>query len=742
MIQGRFQAGRARANGHAPFRADGDALRHEYLDSGAEVHQAAGIAAAYSRGETGFQAVPDQADTGEDVRLHARLREVIEQVSGEYRAATLHRSESQFPLVAVPGQVHFEPDLRHGTEGNVAAARDSASDRPFIVTIPATADVPVCLGARRKLRGRRNAQAEKKNNFHLFSFQYGRCSRLVYNLPQVLVELLVENYAVVERLRVRFFPGLNVLTGETGSGKSIVVDALGLLFGGRASAEMLRSGAERARVSGIFEVSAGAAAALEAAGIDAEDGELLIEREILQNGKSRAFAANRPVTAALLKELAPHLGDIHGQHDQQELFSASAQLEILDGVAGVASLLEETAAVFREWNECARELETIDRTEQEKLRLLDLWTFQRNEIDAARLKPLEDEALEAERRILQNVAKLSESATAAYEALYDDPQSAYAQLRSAGKRLEDLIRIDPAIAEIAETLAPARIGVEEASARLRDYLGRLEGDPERLEEVETRLAAIAKLKRKYGANIEQVLAFLDTVTQQIHSAENTAERRAAAERRRGELAGKFDQLAARLTAKRQEAARKLERKVETELKSVAMERTVFRVNLKPAGWSAAGADSIEFLVSPNVGEEPRPLDKVASGGELSRIALALKTCATAASGKPAAKPRTLVFDEVDAGIGGVAAEMVGRRLKQLAAFSQVLCVTHLAQIAGFGDHHYAVEKREVKGRTVAEIEKLEGEARTREIGRMLSGQRLTPEALKHAEQLIRTSAKA
>jgi DNA repair protein RecN (Recombination protein N) len=548
----------------------------------------------------------------------------------------------------------------------------------------------------------------------------------------VVLELHLENYAVVEKVRVRFHSGLNVLTGETGSGKSIVVDALGLLFGGRASSDMLRSGADRARISGIFEAPAQAAALLADAGIETEDGELLIEREILAGGKSRAFLASRPVTAALLRDLAPYLGDIHGQHDQQRLFAADAQLDILDAFAGTN--LDRIAAVYREWRACATELAELERNEQEHLRLLDLWTFQRNEIDSARLKPAEDAELEAERRVLQNVGRLMDAANTAYAALYDAPESANAQLRVALRRIEELCRIDESLQGVLDTLRPAQIAVEDASGSLRDYLGRLEADPDRLEDVEARLASIDKLKRKYGATTDLILAFAEDVKARIEASESSSERKAAIERKRAELAAEYEKLAGELTAARRRAGEALSRKVEAELGSLAMDRTRLEVRVSPAAWSERGADAVAFYVSANVGEEPRPLEKVASGGELSRIALALKTCVTNGGGA-----RTLVFDEVDAGIGGTAAESVGRRLKSLSARNQVLCVTHLAQIAGFADHHYSVEKREARGRTVAEVQELSGEARTREIGRMLAGQRLTPEALKHAEQLIRLS---
>jgi DNA repair protein RecN (Recombination protein N) len=288
---------------------------------------------------------------------------------------------------------------------------------------------------------------------------------------------------------------------------------------------------------------------------------------------------------------------------------------------------------------------------------------------------------------------------------------------------------------MTEALKPALIAVDEASYTLRDYVGSLEADPARLDEVESRLATIDKLKRKYGANVDEILAFLAQVKTQLGAAEDAGERRARLEKDRDRLAAEYKAGAAKLTEARTQAAADLARRVETELATLAMAKTKFRTGVEPATWSASGVDAVQFLIAPNVGEELKPLDKIASGGELSRIALALKTCISGQVGKSAA--RTLVFDEVDAGIGGGAAEAVGRRLKKLAAANQVLCVTHLPQIAGFADHHFYVEKHEERGRTVSGIQELEGAARAREIGRMISGEKVTPEALKHAEQLLK-----
>ena len=561
----------------------------------------------------------------------------------------------------------------------------------------------------------------------------------------MLVELVVENYAVVDRARVRFHPGLNLLTGETGSGKSIVVDALELLFGGRASGDVVRAGARQARVSGIFEIPPGEAfaALLEGAGVEAEDGELLLAREVQLGGKSRAFAGGRPVTVNLLRELAPFLGDIHGQHDQQRLFAADAQLEMLDQSGGHEEILAEVETAYREWRAAGAELAAIEASEQERLRLADLWEFQRKEIEQAAPEPGEDARLDNERRVLRHISLLEESVQGAYDALYDGETSAGVRMREALRRLEDAARYDETLAPVRQTLEPAAIAVGEAAHELRHYLGRLEADPRRLEEVESRLAAIEKLKRKYGSSIEEILAFLDDVRNKLEGIEKAEDRRRELSLRRDAMASWYEKAAGLLSTRRCESARRLEKRVEEELQSLAMERTAFHIQTEPAAWSARGIDRVRYLVSPNPGEPPKPLDKIASGGELSRIALALKTCLAVAPRSrdtTRAGAGTLVFDEVDAGVGGSAAETVGRRLKQISAGGQVLCVTHLPQIAGFADHHYRVEKKEVNGRTVAAVVELDAEARIHEIARMLSGQQLTEEARRHAERLIKLAA--
>lgn len=567
----------------------------------------------------------------------------------------------------------------------------------------------------------------------------GRKSLRHYNRSRVLHELVVENYAVVDRLRVRFHTGLNLLTGETGSGKSIVVDALGLLLGGRASAEMIRTGEEKARVSGVFDSSEAVSKVLARAGFDTDNAELLLEREILSNGKSRVFVDSRPATVAFLREIASHIGDIHGQHDQQLLFDPESQLEILDGFARTSAERAAVREVYLAWRKVSGQITELENQDQEKLRLLDLWQFQRREIEAAELRVGEDMEIEAERRVQQNAGRIIETAGAAYETLYESPDSVSTLARAVARRLDELARIDETMQPVRQALEPALVAIEDVAYSLRDYLGRVEANPERLEEIESRLAAIDKLKRKYGASVEEIVAFGEDVARRIAEVETAGERLEELKREQKKLGARYEKAAAALTAKRRTGGAELSRRVEKELKPLAMERTVFRIAVEEAGWSGNGSDQIRFLVSPNAGEEPRPIEKIASGGELSRIALALKTCLVGSREAGDALTRTLVFDEIDTGIGGRAAEGVARRLKTLAEENQVLCVTHLAQIACFADHHYRVGKHERNGRTVAEIEELTPAESTEEVGRMLSGHKLTPEALQNAAELIRAA---
>lgn len=573
----------------------------------------------------------------------------------------------------------------------------------------------------------------------------------------MLTELRLENYAVIDSIVVEFGPGLNLLTGETGAGKSILIDALALLLGEKASSDVIRAGADRAMMSAVFEVGSAAEKALEKVldtnGLDeSEDGSLILRREVATGGKGRVFVNNQPATVSVLKQLAPHLAIIHAQNESILSFDGPARLELLDSFAGVET--ESASAAFTAWKDIRSRIEELERGEQDKLRLVDLWTFQRREIEEARLKIGEDEQLEAEKRVLANAEKIYNAAMNAFDLLYEGSGSTASSLRSAQKQLEELSRYEPKFQEALAALESARISVEDVGATLRDYAGGIQASPEHLAEVEERLAHLDLLKRKYGPTLEAVLQFGADVSQKLAEVENKDE---ILQRLRSDLAKAADEYlrtARTLSKKRADGARKLEKLVEAEINDLAMKST-FRIQKATSederDWTASGIDQVVYMISTNPGEPMRQMEHIASGGELSRVMLALK--ATVDGGKevktPALSPKTrqgsgaqktLVFDEIDTGIGGRAAEAVGKKLKSLARANQVLCVTHLPQIATFGDHHFVIEKKESGGRTRTRIRRVTGEERTEEVARMLSGAKLTETSRKHAEQMIKANA--
>ena len=570
----------------------------------------------------------------------------------------------------------------------------------------------------------------------------------------MLIELRLENYAVIDNLVVEFGHGLNLLTGETGAGKSILIDALALLLGEKASSEVVRSGAERAVVSAVFESNDAAEDSLEtileANGLDeSDDGSLILRREIAAGGKGRVFVNNQPATVAVLRLLAPHLAVIHAQNESMMSFDGPARLELLDGFAG--SQFETVAQAFKAWRQIRTHIDELERGEQDRLRLVDLWMFQKREIEEGRLEAGEDERLEAEKRVLANAEKIYNAAMNAFDLLYEGNGSTASSLRAAQEQIEELARYEPKFLDALAALDAARISVEDVGASVRDYAGGIQASPEHLAQVEDRLALIDRLKRKYGPTLEQVIEFGAEVARKLSEIENKDE---ILRRLRGELAKAAEEYlrAARtLSKKRAEAARKLEKLVEAEINDLAMKST-FRIEMTSSqeedSWSAAGIDQVVYMISTNPGEPLRQLEHIASGGELSRVMLALKASVDAsganahAAGKKRAgrnSQKTLVFDEIDTGIGGRAAEAVGKKLKSLARSHQVLCVTHLPQIATFGDHHFVIEKKESVGRTRTGIREVTGEERTEEVARMLSGAKLTETSRKHAEQMIRAN---
>ena len=554
----------------------------------------------------------------------------------------------------------------------------------------------------------------------------------------MLRELRVENYAVIDNVAVEFAPGLNLLTGETGAGKSILIDALALLLGEKPSSEMIRHGAEKAVVSAVFEAEDGAIKVLDANGIDCAEDEIILRREIAAGGKNRVFINNQPATVAVLRLLAPHLAAVHAQMESLLAFDAAARLELLDAFAGMET--NSTGQAYTTWRALQERIAELERDEQDRLRLVDLWNFQKKEIEQAKLTPGEDEHLEAEKRVLANSEKIYAAAMGAYDALYEGNAAAATSLRTAARHLEELSRYDSKFQDALATVESARLTIEDVGLTVRDYGERVEASPERLEKVEDRLALLDRLKRKYGLTLAEVIAYGEEVTRKLDEVENRDE---VLKKLRQELAAagaEYLELARALSRKRYQAARKLEKLVETELEELAMKGR-FKVEVSGSdeaeNWSETGFDGVAYVIASNPGEPLRPAEQIASGGELSRVMLALKVSVESGAGRTKRRERTLVFDEIDTGIGGRAAEAVGKKLRALARTHQVVCITHLPQIAAFADHHYLIEKREAGGRFRTSVRRLDDEERQEEIARMLSGARLTETSRKHAEAMLR-----
>jgi DNA repair protein RecN (Recombination protein N) len=559
----------------------------------------------------------------------------------------------------------------------------------------------------------------------------------------MLLELRAENYAVIDHAIASFGPGLNLLTGETGAGKSILVDALALLMGSKGSSDVVRHGADKAVVACVFESTPGAEATLEANGIDAEGNEIILRREILENGKARVYVNNQPATVAVLRQLAPELALVHAQSETMGAFDQAQQRQLLDRFANLSA--ENTTAAYARWREIQARLDDLERDEQDRLRMVDLWSFQNREINDSKPEPGEDEALETERRVLANAEKLYAASMSAYDLLYDGTGSAEATLRAALKQIEELARYDPKFSEAQQQLASTLAIVEDVGATVRDYAESIQSSPDRLAEIEDRLAALGRLKRKYGSTLADVIAYGEEVAQKLSEIENRDEIIKILRADLARAAQSYREAAQALHSERAAAAKKLEKLAEAQINDLAM-KVRFAIAVTSgedtASWTAHGWDTVECRIATNTGEPLKPLDEIASGGEMSRVLLALKVSVEegAARGKKKQQaPRTLVFDEIDIGIGGRAAEAVGQKLKALSRAQQVLCVTHLPQIAAFADQHFLIEKQEKQGRTRTSIRLLTEAERTEEVARMLSGAKLTDTSIKHAEQMLKAS---
>jgi DNA repair protein RecN (Recombination protein N) len=560
----------------------------------------------------------------------------------------------------------------------------------------------------------------------------------------MLLELRAENYAVIDRAAAAFGPGLNLLTGETGAGKSILIDALALLLGGKASSDVVRHGAEKAVVGCVFEMTPGAMAILEANGIEAETEDVLLRREIAANGKGRVFVNNQAATVGVLRQLAPELALVHSQGETLGSFDQEQQRLLLDRFGEIGS--ERVAGAFGVWRATTERLEELQSAEQDRLRMADLWRFQSGEIQAAGLAAEdEDTQLEAEKRVLANAERLYTAAMSAHELLYESEGAAESTLGAALKHLDELARYDGRFVEPAAQLAAAKATVEDVSAGVREFAEKMNATPERLEEIEDRLAALDRLKRKYGKTLNEVIAFEAEAAARLAEVENRDALLAELTAKQGADAAAYRAAAEALTEARAAAAKRLEKAAVAQINDLAMDAR-FHIAVKGEGeWTAHGWDAVECLIATNPGEPMKPLDEIASGGEMSRVMLALKVAVedrgseAAGAKKRSVLPRTLVFDEIDIGIGGRAAEAVGRKLKALSRGQQVICITHLPQIAAFGDQHFLIEKTVKQGRTQTEVRLMEPGDRVEEIARMLSGERLTETSKKHAEQLLEMS---
>ena len=552
----------------------------------------------------------------------------------------------------------------------------------------------------------------------------------------MLRALAIRDLAIIRSLSVEFAPGLTVLTGETGAGKSIIIGALEAVLGDRVGADLVRAGAARAVVDAIFDLSGApdVAALIEDMGYDVQGGEIALTREISDSGKSVARISGRPATAGQLRQIGEWLVDIHGQHEHQSLLDPRRHMAFMDSWAGPnhAALQERTAVAWKRWRELEAELASFETDARERLRLIDLYRFQVEEISRAAPTCAEDERLEDELRRLRNVERLREAVVSALTALDETGRgSVTGILAAAARELEGASQMDPALAEYAETISSVRYEIEEAIRSLTDYADSLDADPYRLDAVQERLATLTDLKRKYGATIEEVLAYRDDTARKLETLEHGEAHAEHLQVRVAEAGAEYQRASEALTASRLAAARRFREAVMSELRQLAMERADFSVRIEPTAPSVSGSDALEFMLASNPGEPLRPLAKIASGGEISRLMLAIKSALASRSPLP-----TLVFDEVDVGIGGRTASVIGDKMRALATSAQVLCITHLPQIAACAHTHYGIRKVEEEGRAVVRIEPLDHDARIEELARMLAGSNVTQAARDHVRTML------
>ena len=566
----------------------------------------------------------------------------------------------------------------------------------------------------------------------------------------MLTRFHVRNYALLDEIAIDFRPGLNVLTGETGAGKSILLGALGLILGNRATSDMIRTGADTATIEALFDVAGSTINDRLPADIECDEGTLIIRRDVSRDGRNRCTVNGNMVTVSALKQLGNSLVDLHGQHEHQSLLDQHTHITFLDGYGDVRKLLDRTSQAFDTFEARQSELSLIDREIREASERRELYQYQLQELIEANVQDGEDAALECEAVVLSNAELLATESSGLHEMLSERENAIVDQLARVVKSLDDLVLIDPNLNEALESARTARFQLEDTASILQKYRDLVDSDPTRLAEIQDRLELLKDLKRKFGGSLQDVCNYRDRIAEEIKRISSADERRSDQAQSVETARQVLSDTAVLLSKARARVAIQLEKRVVSELSELGMAKTRFKVritqHLSPEGpvliednqyeTDRSGIDSVEFLLSPNSGEDLKPLVSVASGGEISRIMLALKVILAELDRVP-----TLVFDEIDIGIGGRVAESIGSKLKLLSMSHQVMCITHLHQVACWGDTHFTVSKQEKKSRTITEIQSLNEGERVEEIARMLAGERVNETALTHAREILQRAKK-
>jgi len=558
----------------------------------------------------------------------------------------------------------------------------------------------------------------------------------------MLLELRIKNFAIIDELSLSFSRGLNVLTGETGAGKSIILNAVHLLLGDKATEEWIRSSEEEASVEALFDISGNLEMTdrvkekvPQRQGPGEEDS-LLIRRVISRTGRGKVFISGNLATLGVLSEVGEGLLSIYGQHEHQSLQRVETHIDILDEFGGLIGLREEFQEQCQEFISLSEEVGRIREEKERRAKERELMVFQSKEIAASGVQIGEEESLKEERVILTHAKKLMDFAHLSEETLYSEEGSIIERIQRVLNQGREMAAIDPSLSQLLKALESTLIQLEEIALALRDYSRRVEMNPMRLDEIENRLEEIDRLKRKYGSTVEKVLAFKERIDEAMKSFTVDEERLSRLEDRLEPLRQIVKDLGEKLSVERKRVALELRKSVERELNSLGMKKIIFEIHIDPLALSLRGVDRVEFLISPNIGEEVKPLAKIASGGELSRMMLAMKRILAKVGGR-----QVLIFDEVDSGIGGAMAEVVGKKLKELSRHHQVICVTHLPQIACFADQHHSVRKEVKSGRTITRVDRLDKELIVDEIARMLGGVKVTEKTRAHAKEMIENAKK-